>query len=105
MDITRLCIYHKFYVFILIFIINYIFPTIEKIRTSCKGASINHLDMKGGSAKCLRLSTWGRGELVECLRRQLISHFTPVLIPRFEIQINMLVKFMKKITSVYWELG
>ena len=35
MDITRLCIYHKFYIFILIFIINYIFPTIEKIRTSC----------------------------------------------------------------------
>ena len=46
---------------------------------------------------CLR---GGRGELVECLRRQLISHFTPVLIPRFEIQINMLVKFMKKTTSV-----
>ena len=34
MDITRACFYYKFYVFILIFIKNYILPTMEKIRTS-----------------------------------------------------------------------
>ena len=61
--------------------------------------------LKGGQPNVYVCLRGGRGKLVECLCRQLISYFTPVLIPRFEIKINMLMKFMKKLLLYVLGIG